>query len=378
MDFSRVCSAVRNLFTAKPVDRQRLDRTFHAFAAVVLDTVIADKDVPNDGRSIALRCALAVRSAERLGKLLITLCTGFGILWVFWFYLTEVGRLPRLQGLGDVFALGMIGLTGPLVSITFCTLLLWSGVSLASSPAAKRHARSGSPHEHLALYLAFFVAAPFCALAFTYLSQQKSTWVLAGALTIDLLGPLAASSFVALMHPPDRPLFRAHFGALITASVMWGLASVLTAIVFAQSLSSGADSSIWQWVNLGVVLLLTAVLSVFPVRFGIVGIVIAYGAALLCAVFFGGALLRDAPFRLWHIGGVVKRVAFTDVGEERKARVRCKMIPRAEKHAYSIYILSDLPGEILYRCDPVHELSDKSVKYITRALDGSKALVEDH
>ena len=329
LTFSRVRRAVRAFFTVTKVDRERLDRTCHTFSAILLDTVIADKDIPNDGTSIAVRCALALRSADRIGKLLITLCTGFGILWVFWFYLAEVGRLPRLEGLGDVFALGMIGLTGPLVSLAFCTLLLFSGVSLAWIPVGRRDIDSPSPDKHLALYFAFFLTAPFSALAFACLLQFESHWLSALALAIDLLGPLAAVLLVALVHRPDRKLLRSHFGGFLSASVMWGLASVLTAIVFAQNLSSSTSSSIWQWLSLTAVLLLTAVLSVFPIRFGIAGIAIAYGTALFCMVFFGGPLLRDAPFRLWHIGGVVKRVAFTDAAEERKAHVRCKLILRA-------------------------------------------------
>jgi hypothetical protein len=262
--------------------------------------------------------------------------------------------------------------------MALCTLVLWSGVSLGFGAIPKRGGIPAfAPGDHLKLYAAFFVGAAISAVSFMALANSHNGRAETLGLAIDLLGPFLGAALIAGVSKKDRGAFKARLTGFLSASMSWGLSSVLAGLALAQSIAEGINAPVWVWFIGVSIFALIAVLSVFPIRFGLNGAVAAYCVVLLVAIVFGGPLLRDAPFRIWHIGGVVKRVAFTDREEERKARVRCKLTPRAERHAYSMYILSELPGEIWYRCDPVHPLANKALKYIPRLLDPNKVLIED-
>jgi len=372
------CLRVRSALTPAPVDREKLDLQFRESFWYIIDLVIADKDVTNDHTS-ASRFGLFVRGLERISRIAITASVGWGFVWVLWYYEAELGHSPKLTSLGDVFSLGVIGVTGPLVSLALCTLVLWSGISLSFAPMSKREGTPKfSPGNHLHLYAAFFGGATLSAVLFIALISANNKSATAAGLAIDLFGPFFCAALMARVSKTNSAAFRAHWTGFLSASVSWGLASVLTGLGLAQSIVEGSRLPGAVWFVTVSTFALIAILSVFPIRFGLTGAAGAYCAVLILVTVFCGPLLRDAPFRIWHIGGLIKRVAFIDREEERKAHVRCKMIARSEPHAYSMYILSDLPGEIWYRCDPVHVLANTAAQYIPRLLDPAKVIIEDN
>lgn len=375
--FQHVSAKLRKAFTAKPVDRHALDRSFKIAFCQIVDIVIADKDVPNP-KTTAGRCGLFIRNLERIGKILTTASIGGGIGWVMWFYSFELGHLPTLTSLGDIFTVAVIGVTGPLLSLTLCTLVLWSGVSLGMTPTPNTSGISRPEHdEHLGLYGGFFAGAVFSAMAFVLLVSTPGAVPIAVAIAVDLVGPFSSAALVALLVKAHREAFRLRWAGFFSASVLWGLASVLGGLLLARSVVDVVQVSGTIWLVAVVTFALIATLSALPARFGLIGAFSAYCTLFLVAALFGGPLLRDAPFRLWHIGGLTKRVTFTDREEERKARARCKLQSLREKHTYSIYMLSDLPQDKWYRCYPVHVLANKAPS-IPRQLDPSNVLVEDY
>ena len=256
-----------------------------------------------------------------------------------------------------------------------CTALLLAGLrlSLGESPAP------GSPNTLAPrlLYFFFFSGAVVCAAAFLFLIGSNTLLRTSCGVALDLLGPFTIVLIGAAICEFWND-FKLHWRSFLSASVSWGFGSVFTSLLVAQNVTNPVDSTGWsQIVKTVCVLLAAAVFSALPVFASFRGVLAAYFGTLMLIIIFCSPLLRDMPFRVWHIGGLTKRVIFTDREEEQKAR-SCKLTALPEiKNAYSVWILSDLPGDVWYRCEPISPLKN-GLLYIPRHLDSTKVLIEDY
>ena len=359
--------------------RQSAEVNYTQALLSVFDTFIFDKDlsVPGNKRE---RLGLAIRAFPKFRDLAVILTVTSGLFWVIWFYLAELGHFPELKNFGDVFALAIIGLTGPIVSIYAGIALLGSGFLLSACIQSDPRVVGTFSNKRFVMPFIFYVVGSILAgIVVCVLSRPQIPFLTPGLIFLNILGPAIAVIIYYRSQRFDVNSFNL-ISNLFFASFFWGTCSLLTSIVIAAYFINDfkpQDARRYALFCEFLALLCVALINLIQIKVGRYGFFAAFTLFFFVCVFFAGPFLRDAPFRVWHIGGITSRVVFTNYEEEHKVRARCKMQALQEKHTFLIYIISRLPNNVWYRCNTTHRIKNSNSDFVARELDPRAVIIDD-